>query len=332
MGYTSSFHLVDSFLSLHGIFFVPFPIQKLEWNTFRRSRDTRASGARIERLEAKRLRSLDSEPISCVLATLDPRANTWEFSVVARHSAHKLKWASYGDVVIQLIKGGGVGSIPRETADFFGYFAPHLAYLDETKDNERRTVAGLKNLIRFACLEFRLYGRKLPSGIPDMRSLAIYKNRSIDDYMRLIGPSLDAGLIGPLPKWAGALFYRHSVGLAKHLAKELASIIEALKSGLATEPGVFENGLMSSMLMANLVELDFDKIVNSDVFNTIPLEVRDILKKVYGKSRYIPITQKIAGWNVGDKDNPWFHILRYPITVGPCVTPNSGWPQIAIDN
>src|SRR2546426_2883073 len=123
IGYTSSFHLIDSFLSLHGIFYVPFPIQELQWNTFRRTRDERARGARIERLEAKRLRSLNSEPISCVVATLDPSVNTWEFSVIARRSAHKLKWAAYGDLVIQLIKEGGVGAIPREIADFFGYFA-----------------------------------------------------------------------------------------------------------------------------------------------------------------------------------------------------------------
>jgi hypothetical protein len=77
VAYTSSFHLVDSVLSLGGIFYVPFPIESAAWQVFRRVAIERLKGAPMMRLEAEKLKKLKGERPTHVLASWKPESE-WE--------------------------------------------------------------------------------------------------------------------------------------------------------------------------------------------------------------------------------------------------------------
>jgi hypothetical protein len=143
--------------------------------------------------------------------------------------------------------------------------------------------------------------------------------------MRLVGKLLDPSVIGPIPKAVGLYFKRLAQGLIVSVGPLLNSVISKAKETLEGEPDSFRNGLESSFLMSNLVELDSSKIVDSQVYDHIDEDIRNLLKKYFGTQRYLPIPENIISWQVGAAANPVFRMIRSPVTFGPALSPNPSW-------
>ena len=54
-----------------------------------------------------------------------------------------------------------------------------------------------------------------------------------------------------------------------------------------------------ALLFSGLVELDFSKIVDNPLYNSIPVALRDVVAPIFRNRRYIPGRIGGPGWQVG---------------------------------
>ncbi len=222
------------------------------------------------------------------------------------------------------MREGSLFSIPKEIRQFFGYFAGHLAYAGLGNPNNR-TAAGLRQLIRFACIDFNMYGNVKSALVPVIRNMSIYRNRSVDDYMRLVGRYLNPKILGPPPRLFGVHLRRLAQGLARHQVSEINELVRRIKLALTSDLAAFYNGVETALLFSGMVELDIRKLDATDVYRKIDSDIIELVDDYFGKTKYLGISQDFKRWNVGTPTNPIFHTLRPPITYGPCLTPNQQW-------
>jgi hypothetical protein len=321
--YNTSFHLIDSFLCLHGSFYIRDPVQGAAWKMLRRM-DRPKRGTLVTTLEPVRLITPKRDRCNYVVATLNSNTVDWKFSPVNSGSVHSHRWRAFGELLLRILESDGIGSIREEIRQFFSYFAGRLSYLG-VADADYHTVDGFRRMVRFACLDPPMREQVRSPNVSDLRNLSIYRNRTVDDYMRLVGKLLDPSVIGPIPKAVGLYFKRLAQGLIVSVGPLLNSVISKAKETLEGEPDSFRNGLESSFLMSNLVELDSSKIVDSQVYDHIDEDIRNLLKKYFGTQRYLPIPENIVSWQVGAAANPVFRMIRSPVTFGPALSPNPSW-------
>jgi hypothetical protein len=338
VSYTSSFHLIDSFLCLAGTYFIRNPVEGCAWVLDRKMTIQQARGTPMYRLDPVFLKINQRKRQYLVLHKIIQRKPGyliaefrehvsgigWSFRPEYGGSIHVSRWRCFGEKLKALIRADSEGSIPRSVQQFFGLFQGPLAYLGLIREDER---IPLNKLIDYACTQSRFDGITIDAFAPRARNLAIYRNQSLDDYLRRLGPFLDPSIIDSPSKVYGTNFHKLATGLATWQVDRLTSVLSHLESVL---PGdVFVNGMRSALLFSGLVELDFSKFVDSSLYNAIPAALRDVVAQLFRNRRYIPGRIRGPGWQVGTGPAN-FHFLRLPITIPDILTPRLDWlPNLA---
>ncbi|MGA8855923.1 MAG: hypothetical protein WB643_02030 [Candidatus Bathyarchaeia archaeon] len=234
------------------------------------------------------------------------------------------RWRCFGEKLKALIRADGAGSIPRPVQQFFGLFQGPIAYLGLIREDEE---IPLNKLIDYACIGSRFDGITTDAFAPKARNLAIYRNQSLDDYLRRLGPTLDPSIIDSPSKVYGMHFHKLASGIATWQVDRLTSVLSYLERELPED--VFVNGMRSALLLSGLVELDFSKVVESQLYDTIPAALRDVVTPIFRNRRYIPGRIGGPGWQVGTGPAN-LHFLRLPVTIPGILTPRPDWlPNLA---
>jgi hypothetical protein len=139
----------------------------------------------------------------------------------------------------------------------------------------------------------------------------------------MAGQRYDPTLIETPGKMTGMHFRRLAQGLARTQIVSLSRTIEEIKN--ASNPELFANGLLSSFLMSNLVELDSTKIVDSEIYDVLHPNLAELVKTYFGDRRYLPVSENVIPWAVGPPKNPSMHIIKPTTTYGVCVSLNPKW-------
>jgi len=319
--YTSAFHLLDSFLCLNGILFLRSPVGRSAWKFHRFLPQKGYEKVPVLKLAPDGLFRANGNRVNWLRATFES-IGKWTYVPDSLRSVHRTKWAIFGGMLLSRIERMGVAGVPKEIRQFLGYCAGHLTY-HGVKEASNDTVEGLRNLIQYTCIGYRLGNLKFDPLIVDLRNLAIYKNRTFDDYMRMAGPRYDQRLIKTPGKMTGMHVARLAQGLARVQAGSLSQTIEQTKRSSVSES--FSDGLRSSFLMSNLVELDSTKVVKSEVYRVLHPALKQLVKTYFGDRRYLPVSEDVIPWAVGPKDNVAMHIIKPTTTYGICVSLNPQW-------
>jgi hypothetical protein len=333
VSYNSSFHLIDSFLCLAGMYFIPNPVEDCAWVLDRKMTIQGARGAPMYRLDpvilninlGKRrylvlVKTTQRKPRYLIGEFREHESGTrWSFRPEYGGSIHVSRWRCFGEKLKSLIRADGTESIPRPIQQFFGLFQGPLAYRGLIREDEE---IHLNRLIDYACIGSRFDGIAIDAFAPQARNLAIYRNQSLDDYLRRLGPMLDPTIIDSASKIYGMHFHRLARGLAGWQIDRLTSVFSNLERELARE--VFDYGIRCALLFSGLVELDFSKIVDNDLYNAIPAALRNVVAPRFRDRRYIPGRIRGPGWQVGTRVANW-HFLRLPRTIPDVLTPQADW-------
>ncbi len=319
--YTSAFHLLDSFLCLNGIFFLRSPVGRSTWKFHRFLPQMGYEKVPTLKLAPDALFRANGNRVNWLRATFESTGK-WTYAPDTLRSIHRTKWTIFGGMLLRRIEKMGVAGVPKEIRQFLGYCAGHLTY-HGVKEASNNTAEGLRNLIQYTCIGYKLGNSQFEPLIVDLRNLAIYKNRTFDDYMRMAGPRYDPRLIKTPGKMTGMHFRRLAQGLARVQAVSLSQTIEETKASSSKEP--FSNGLRSSFLMSNLVELDSTKVVESEVYRILHPDVKELVKTYFGDRRYLPVSEDVIPWAVGTKENVAMHLIKPTTTYGVCVSLNPEW-------
>jgi hypothetical protein len=333
VAYTSNFHLIDSFLCLAGAYFVPNPVEDCAWVPDRKMTIQQARGTLMYRLDPVVLKINQRKQRYLVLHKISQRkppylvgefrkhesGTRWFFRPEYGGSIHVSRWRCFGERLKALIRTDGAASIPRPVQQFFGLFRGPLAYLGLMQEDEE---APLNQLIDYACTRSRFDGITIDAFAPKARNLAIYRNQSLDEYLRRLGPTLDSSIIDSPSKVYGTHFHSLSRGIATWQVDRLTSVLSHVQRELPAD--VFVNGMRSALLFSGLVELDFPKIVDNPLYNTIPAALRDAVAPIFRNRRYIPGRIGGSAWQVGTGPAN-LHFLRLPITIPDILTPRPDW-------
>ena len=324
--YNSCFHFVDSFLCSAGTYFIPTPIGECVWQVERNAVDERIvtrwpHGVPTYVLRPSPLKVNGRMP-RYLIARWDSSsgsATDWSFSI-ENGPIHASRWKCFGDKLKTLIKEEGVECIPDRIQQFFRLFAGHLIQLGVVGPED---APSLNKLIEFTCSNSNFNGIKSKPLIPNLRHLAIYRNQSTDEHLRLIAHFLDPTIISP-SKFYGKCFDRLAKALAKWQNERLGAILASTQESLPTD--VFLNGMRSALHFSGLVELDFAKIVDSDLFSDIPVYIRNVVGSLFRRRNLLPGRVLGPVWKVGNApDYPIIHTFRYPPTIHLALTPRSSW-------
>src|SRR5438034_3822688 len=320
--YTSAFHLLDSFLCLNGILFLHSPIGRTAWKFHRFLPQKGYERVPTLKLAPDGLFRPNGNRVKWLRATFESDTGKWTYTPDPLRSVHRTKWRVFGEILLQRIDKLGIDGVPKEIRQFLGYCAGHLTY-HGIREASNDTPEGLRNLVRYTCIGYPLGNQVFEPLIANLRNLAIYKNRTFDDYMRMAGPRYNPALIETPGRMTGMHFRRLAQGLARTQVTSLTRTIEEIKNVSNPEP--FANGLLSSFLMSNLVELDSGKIVDSEVYNVLHPSLAELVKTYFGDRRYLPVSEDVIPWPVGPPDNPEMHIIKPTTTYGICVSLNPKW-------
>jgi hypothetical protein len=191
--YTSSFHLIDSFLCLAGTYFIPNPMGDCAWVSDRKMTIQQARGTPMYRLDPLFLKINQQRPRYLIGEIIEHESRTnWSFTPEYGGSIHVSRWKRFGEKLKALIRTDGARSIPRPVQQFFGLFQGPFANLGLVGENEE---APLNKLIDYACVRSRFDGITTDAFAPRIRNLAIYRNQSLDEYLRRLGPTLSLTLV-----------------------------------------------------------------------------------------------------------------------------------------
>jgi hypothetical protein len=109
------------------------------------------------------------------------------------------------------------------------------------------------------------------------------------DFAGMLGalsPGEAMVIIDSPSKVYGMHFHRLASGLATWQVNRLTSMMSYLERELPED--VFVNGMRSALLFSGLVELNFSKVVDNPLYNTIPAALRDVVAPIFRDRRYIP--------------------------------------------
>jgi hypothetical protein len=243
----------------------------------------------------------------------------WSFRPEYSSSIHISRWRCFGEKLKSLIRTDGVGSIPRPVQQFFELFQGHFAYLGLIREDE---AIPLTKLIDYACIGSHFDGIAIDAFAPKTRNLAIYRNQSLDEFMRRLGPLLDLGLIDSPSGLYGRYFQLLANSMAAWQVERVTRVLTDLERELPRD--VFLNGMRSAVLLSGLVELDFSKVVDNPLYNEIPAALRDVVAPLFRDRRYLPARIAGPGWKVGAGPTS-HHILRLPVTIPRILTPRPDW-------
>ncbi|MGO9646152.1 MAG: hypothetical protein ACLPY5_15580 [Candidatus Bathyarchaeia archaeon] len=333
VSYTSSFHLIDSFLCLGGTYFVPNPVEDCEWVQDRKMTIRETRGVPMYRLNPVSLKInqrkrrylafpkiIQRKPRYLIGEFREHESGTrWSFRCEYGGSIHVSRWRCFGETLKALIRVEDASSIPRPVQQFFGLFEGPIAYLGLIRENEK---IPLNKLIDYACIGSRSDGITTEAFAPKARNLAIYRNQSLDEYLRRLGPTLDPSIIDSPSKIYGAHFHRLASGIAAWQVDRLSSVLSQLEKELPEE--IIANGMRSALLFSGLVELDFSKVVDNPLYNALPAALRKVVAPLFRDRRYIPGRIEAPGWQVGTEPVN-IHFLRLPITIPEILTPRPDW-------
>jgi len=323
--YTSCFHLIDSFLCLRGLYHLWNPVGDCEWKMFRRMRDPRAVGAPVFQLEPSPLR-LGRKSLSFLLARWagTTTRNHWVLEASDIRSVHVSRWRSFGEQLETALREDGMASIPNLIRSFFGLFSGHLAY-QGLREDDGNTPQGLSRLIQFGCKDTAFEGVRRGPLIPKLRNIAIYRNQSLDEHLRLIARELDLKIVDSPAKLVGRNFHGLAEGLSQWQNDHLATIVSTVETILGRDSNVFLNGMRSAFLFSGLVELDFYKVVNSVCYNALHPSLRETIAPIFRNQRFIPLRPTSHSLNVGTPQHPQFRVLRIPITIPDVLALRNEW-------
>jgi hypothetical protein len=313
--YTSCFHLVDSFLCLNGLYWLPSPVGICEWQEFRKITHARARGAPVCQLEPLRLKFEGRDVFVLSRWTGSHTGNEWVFEPKDVRSVHVSRWRCLGEELQRLLNEGGVGSIPKQVKRFFGLFSGHLAYKGSGKA-DTKTAAGMRKLIAVTCID------RDPL-VPRLRNIAVYDNRSMDEHFRLVAQMLDTSIVDSPSKLVASHFNQLGLGLAQWQTDRLKKILSATETVLGRDQ--CRSAVRSALLLSGLVELDFFKVVQSGFYNDLHWAVRDAVAPVFRGQRFIPLRKHMFAWNVGTLKRPIVHTIRIPATIPDVVALRRDW-------
>lgn len=320
--YTTCFHLVDSFLCLSGIYYVPNPVGDCTWKLSRRMADPRARGIPMYILHPSPLIIRNRSP-NFVVARWT-RANSWTLEAQDIRSVHISRWKEFGKQLKALLSADATEPIPRPIRQFFNFFSSHLAYLGIAEEGNQ---VPLRKLIDFACDDTNFRRIEQHAVVPQLRNLAIYRNQTLNDLLRRIAPAFDTSITGPPTKLTAMHFARLARGLIHWQSARLNGILTRVKIVLREQPHVFRNGVRSAILFSGLVELDHSKIVNSQAYDNMHPSIREGIAPIFRTRRYVPSRLHSIGWNAGTARYPQVHALAIPITIPDVLTHNNDWFQ-----
>jgi hypothetical protein len=331
VSYTSSFHLIDSFLCLEGIYFIPNPVEDCKWVQ-----------SRIAIQEAKEtpMYQLDRVPLKInqrkrrylVFHTIHPQQpryligkfgekpdTQWSFRPDYGGSIHASRWRCFGEKLKALIRKDGADSIPSPVHHFFGLFRSPLAYLGIIREVDE---VPLNKLIDYACIRSNFDGITTEAFAPIARNLAIYSNQALDDYLRRLGPTLSPSITDFPSKIYGMHFHELANGVAAWQVNRLASVMSYLERELATD--VLDYGMRCALHFSGLVELDYSKVVDNSLYDAIPAALRNVVAPRFRNRRYI--SGRISGprWPAGTSVAN-LHFFRLPRTIPEVLTPRADW-------
>jgi hypothetical protein len=313
--YTSCFHLVDSFLCLNGLYWLPSPTGNCEWKEYRKITHPKALGAPACELEPSRLK-FKGKPVNFVLARLDrSHLDNWIFEPRDIRSLHVSRWKCFGQELQQLLNARGLESIPKQVKRFFGLFSGHLAYKGYGKANTR-TAEGMRKLIALTCLD------REPL-VPRLRNIAVYDNRSMDEHFRLVAQIMDSSIIDSPSKLVAKHFNQLGLGLAHWQTDRLKEVLSAAETVLGRDQ--CQAMVRRAFLLSGMVELDFIKVVQSGFYNDLHRTIRDAIAPIFRHKRFIPLQIHTFAWNVGTSKRPVCHAIRIPATIPDVVVLQSDW-------
>jgi hypothetical protein len=325
--YTACFHLIDSFLCLSGIYYVPDPVGDCAWKLARRMTDPRARGAPMYILEPSRLITRNRSPNFVVAHWTE--SNSWTLEAQDIRSVHASRWKDFGKELKALLRANGTEAIPRPIRQFFNFFGGHLAYLGISQEG---TDVPLAKLIDFGSDDTNFRRISQHAHIPHLRNLAIYRNQTLDDLLRRVAPAFDTSITGPPTKLSGTHFARLATGLIRWQNERLTRILTKAESILREQPRVFRNGIKGAILFSGLVELDHSKIVDNDIYNNMHPSIRENISPIFRTRRYVASRLHSIGWNAGTARQPQIHALAIPITIPDILTQNNDWFRRSISS
>jgi hypothetical protein len=214
-------------------------------------------------------------------------------------TVHVQRWRFFGEELKRILNTQGLDALPLKVRQFFGYFSSYLAYL-RLENEDFNSVEGLKSLIDISCLGINADGVTRPPLIPQLRSFAVYRNQSLDEHLRLIGPTLDPSIVDSPAKLIGRHFNRLANGLAEWQAERLAMVLEKASEILGSD--AVRNGVRSAFLFCGLVELDFSKVIKSQLYDILHPAIRDAIAPIFRDARYIIMRPQLEHWNVGSSE------------------------------
>ena len=132
-------------------------------------------------------------------------------------------------------------------------------------------------------------------------------------------------MTGPVTKLNARHFARLSTGLIRWQNARLTAILTRSESILGEQSPAFINGVRSAILLSGLVELDHSKIVDSAIYDSMHISIRENIRPLFHNRRYIPSRLKSIAWNAGTTGRPQIHALALPIAIPDVLTPGDDW-------
>lgn len=250
------------------------------------------------------------------------RTNYWAIEKQNIRSVHVSRWKDFGKQLNAVLRAKGTNSIPRPIKQFFNLFESPLAYLGISEEGHD---VPLSQLISFGCDDTRFKGIKQRARIPQLRNLAIYRNQTLDEVLRTVAVQLDTSITGPVTKLTPRHFATLGTGLIRWQNARLSTILEKARSILGKGSPAFINGVRSAILLSGLVELDHSKVVDSFIYDSMHISIRENIRHLFHNRRYIPSRLKSIGWNTGTAGRPQIHALALPIAIPDVLTPRNDW-------
>jgi hypothetical protein len=273
--YSSIFHLVDSFLSIHGLIFIPSPKNDVEIVPTQKPEGLPERLVHIfPTMRLGQLKKRNGDPIEAVKATArmltKGRDKRWIFEPT--NLRHETRWEEFGKLLLLYLDNGLSDQIPKNLRYFIEYFGNHILIgSPEWGDyNAVENDAHLKILIPKAC-----------RNIPKVRHEAIYRNEAWDKAAKYASKILKQEDL-PMDPLKYKIYHTKqlNISLLKWQTEIISTFVEATKKQLGND-SIFLAGHEKCVQLAELLEMSSKHITEEkEGLNIVNPKIKDIIWEI----------------------------------------------------
>jgi len=256
--YSSIFHLIDSFLAIHGKVFIPLPKDGVELVPTPKPEGLPKRLVHLfPTMRLGFLKKSNGDSVAAVKATakmLTKRRNKrWIFEPT--NLRHETRWQEFGSLLLKYIDNGLSSEIPKDLRYFIEYFGNHIL-IGSPEWGQYDAVgndAHLRILIPKAC-----------RSIPKIRHEAIYRNEAWDKAAKYASQILGKKDL-PLDPLKYKIYHlnRMNIALLDWQTRIIYTFIEEVKEATGNDE-IFLKGYEKCALLAELLEMSSKHIIEEE--------------------------------------------------------------------